>query len=75
MSSANDVQGAIGNRIDYNGVGSPVKILPPSVNFLSLTPHWTSLGALYQPRGPQWHLLPTTPTMLPTATKHFDRAG
>ena len=32
--------------------GSPVKmrqqlaILPPSVNFLPLTPHWTSLGAL-----------------------------
>ena len=22
-----------------------------------------------------WHLLPTTPDMLPTATKHFDRAG
>ena len=21
-----------------------------------------------------WHLLPTTPSMLPTATKHFDRA-
>ena len=22
-----------------------------------------------------WHLLPTTPAMLPTATEHFDRAG
>ena len=21
-----------------------------------------------------WHLLPTTPSMLPTATKHIDRA-
>ena len=22
-----------------------------------------------------WHLLPTTPAMLPTATEHFDRAA
>ena len=27
-------------------------LLPPSVNFLPLTPHWTSLGALWQARGP-----------------------
>ena len=36
---------------------SPVKmcqqpaILPPSVNFLPLTPHWTSLGALSSRQG------------------------
>ena len=49
-------------------------ILRPSVNFLLLTPHWTSLEAALADKG-TWYLLPTTPAMLPTATKHFDRAA
>ena len=55
--------------------GSPVKmswelaILSPSAYF---TMDFT--GSPLAGTG-SWHLLPSTPAMLPTAAKHFDRAG
>ena len=59
---------------------SPVKIcwyvaiLPPSCQLLAA---YSTLDFTRSPlagRG-SWNLLPITPDMLPTATKHFDRAG
>ena len=49
---------AVTKANNYSTMVSPVKmsrqpaILSPSVHFLPLTPHWTSLWALYQGRGP-----------------------
>ena len=48
--------------------------LPPSCQLLAT---YSTLDFTRSPlagRG-SWHLLPITPDMLPTATKHFDRAG
>ena len=48
--------------------------LPPSCQLLAA---YSTLDFTRSPlasRG-SWHLLPITPDMLPTATKHFDRAG
>ena len=47
--------------------------------FMSITCRLLHTGLHKEPRPllgkGTWNLLPTTPDMLPTATKHFDRAG
>ena len=50
------------------------EILPPSVTFLLLTLHLDFTRSPLADKG-TWCLLPTTPAMLPTATKRFDRTN
>ena len=40
------------SRFSWQPCKSVPASLVPSVNYLLLTPHWTSLGALQQARGP-----------------------
>ena len=50
------------------------------VNFAAFSPFLAAYSTLDFTMSPlagktTWYLLPTTPSVLPTATKHFDRAG
>ena len=54
--------------------------VPAAGNFATFSPFLATYSTLDFTRSSlagtgTWHLLPTTPSMLPTATKHFDRAG
>ena len=66
-------------RIIWGKISGPVKmhwqpaILPPSVNLLAAYSTLVFTRSLVAGKG-TWHLLPTAPSMLPTATKHFDAA-
>ena len=54
--------------------------VPAAGNFVALSQFLAAYSTLDFTMSPlagkgTWCLLPTTPAMLPTATKHFDRAG
>ena len=58
----------------------PCQNMPAASNFATLSQFLAAYPTLDFTRSPlagkgTWSLLPTTPSMLPTATKHFDRAG
>lgn len=48
-------------------------IFLPTVNYLPLNSHWTVIMSPLTGKGGR-HFLPTTPLMLPTVTKHLDKA-
>ena len=58
---------------------NPVKMMPAAGNFAAFSQFLAAYSTLDFIRSPLagkgiWHLLPTTPTVLPADTKHFDRA-
>ena len=58
----------------------PCPNVPAGSNFAPFSQLLAAYSTLDFTRSPlagkgTWHLLPTTPDMLPTATKQFDRAG
>ena len=58
----------------------PCQNVPAAGNFAAFSPFLAAYSTLDFTMSPQagngtWCLLPTAPSMLPTATKHFDRAG
>ena len=60
--------------------GQPCQTVPAAGNFAAFSQFFATYFTLDFTRSPlagkgTWHLLPTTPSMLLTATKHFDRAG
>ena len=57
----------------------PCQNVPAAGNFAAFSPFLAAYSILNFTMSPMagkgtWCLLPTTPSMLPTATKHFDRA-
>ena len=61
-------------------VGQPCQNAPAAGNFAAFSPFLAAYSTLYFTMSPlagkgTWCLLPTTPSMLLTVTKHFDRAG
>ena len=58
----------------------PCQNVPAAGNFAAFSPFLAAYSRLDFTMSPlagkgTWCLLPTTPSMLPTATKQFDRAG
>ena len=58
----------------------PCQNVPAASNFAAFSPFLAAYSTLDFTMSPlagkgTWFLLPTTPSMLPTATKHFDRAA
>ena len=58
----------------------PCQNVPAASNFATFSPFLAAYSTLDFSRSPlagkgTWCLLPTAPSMLLTATKHFDRAG
>ena len=57
----------------------PCQNVPTAGNFAAFSQFLAAYSTLDFTRSPlagkgTWHLLPTTPAMLPATTKHFDRA-
>ena len=74
-----------GQALDYEQSLFPVsdsqscQNVPADGNFVPFSQLFAAYSTLDFTRSPlagkgTWHLLPTTPAMLPTAMKHFDRA-
>ena len=61
-------------------VTQPCQNVPAACNFATVSQFLAAYSTLNFTRSPlagkgTWCLLPATPSMLPTAAKHFDRAG
>ena len=61
-------------------ITQPCQNAPAASNFAAFSQFFAAYSTLHLTRSPlagkgTWCLLPTTPSMLPTATKHFDRAA
>ena len=64
----------------YEGHTQPCQNVPATSNFAPFSQFLAAHSTLDFTRSPlvgkgTWCLLPTTPSMLPTASKHFDRAA
>ena len=63
-----------------SGHRQPCQNVPAAGNSAAFSQFMAACSMLDFTRSPiagkgTWHLLPTTPTVLPNATKHFDRAA
>ena len=64
---------------DFKAFTQPCQNVPAAGKFATFSPFLAAYSTLDFTMSPlagkgTWCLLPTTPSMLPTATKHFDRA-